>query len=313
MFLLTLLIGLLMLVAGAEMLVRGGGSVALALRVPALVVGLTIVAFGTSAPELTVSVIAATQASTEMAISNVNGSNIANVAFVLGLAAMVRPLVVERSLLRREVPVCVTLQFLVPILAYDGLFSRIDGAIVILGGVFYNGWLVYDVFKGRQPPPDDELEGSEGEPFWKHGLMLLGGLVILVLGADTFVGSAVELARILELPQQFVGLTVVALGTSAPEAATAISAARSGEVELAVGNSVGSNILNICMVLGITSMIAPIHIPGPEIIRDAMIAAAAVCILVPVVLRGRLSRVEGSVLVGGYIAYIIFGYLKTVA
>lgn len=299
-----------MLVTGAELLVRGGGNVALALRIPALVVGLTIVAAGTSAPELTVSVIAAVQASTEMAISNVNGSNIANIAFVLGLAAIVQPLVVERSLIRREVPVCLGLQILVPVLAFDGQFSRIDGIIVVACGLGYNLWLIYDVFRGRAPPPDDELEGGEDEPFWKHAVMLVVGLGILVLGADMFVKAAVELATKLELSQRFIGLTVVALGTSAPEAATAVMAARQGEVELAVGNSVGSNIFNIFMVLGITSIIAPIDTSDPTLLRDMALAVAAVTILVPVVLRGSLSRVEGSLMVLGYLTYLAWGYLS---
>ncbi|MEZ4318016.1 MAG: calcium/sodium antiporter [Myxococcota bacterium] len=309
MFLLSLLIGLVMLVAGAELLVRGGGNVALALRIPALVVGLTIVAFGTSAPELTVSVMAAVQASTEMAISNVNGSNIANIAFVLGLAAIVTPLVVERSLIRREVPVLVGVQILVPLLSLDGWFSRVDGIIVFAVGIAYNLWLIYDVYKGRAPPLDDELEVREDEPFWKHALMLLVGLVVLVIGADLFVDAAVQLATKLELSQRFIGLTVVALGTSAPETATAVMAARKGEVELAVGNSVGSNILNICVVLGITAMITPIEVSAPGFMRDMLIAVVAVTIIVPVVLRGSLSRAEGAVLVTGYVGYLVWGYL----
>ncbi len=298
-----------MLVVGSDLLVKGGGNVALALRIPALVVGLTIVAFGTSAPELTVSVIAATQASTQMAISNVNGSNIANIAFVLGLAALVSPLVVSRSLIRREVPFCLGLQALVPILALDGWFSRIDGVIVLSCGIGFNLWLVYDVMRGRaELSVEDELEVEEDEPFWKHAVMLLVGLVVLVIGADLFVDAAVHLAESLELSQRFIGLTVVALGTSAPEAATAVQAARQGETDLAVGNSLGSNILNICMVLGITSIIAPIDVSGPGFLRDMIIAFVMVGLIVPVVLRGRLSRVEGAGLVVIYVGYLVFGY-----
>jgi cation:H+ antiporter len=298
-----------MLVVGSDLLVKGGGNVALALRIPALIVGLTIVAFGTSAPELTVSVIAATQASTEMAISNVNGSNIANIAFVLGLAALVTPLEVSRSLIRREVPVCLGLQVLVPLLALDGWFSRIDGVIVLACGVAFNLWLVYDVMKGRaEISVEDELEVEEDQPFWKHAAMLLVGLVVLVVGADLFVDAAVEVAEKLNLSQRFIGLTVVALGTSAPEAATAVQAARQGETDLAVGNSLGSNILNICMVLGITSIIAPIDVSGPGFLRDMIIACVMVALVVPVVLRGRLTRLEGGGLVAVYIGYLTFGY-----
>lgn len=165
--------------------------------------------------------------------------------------------------------------------------------------------------RGRADVSDltEELEIEEDEPFWKHGVMLVVGLIVLVIGADLFVDAAVTLAESLHLSQRFIGLTVVALGTSAPEAATAVSAAMKGEAELAVGNSVGSNILNICMVLGITAIIAPIDVSGPGFLRDMTIAFVMVAIIVPVVLRGSLSRLEGAVLVAAYMAYLVVGYL----
>lgn len=292
-----------MLVAGAELLVRGGGNVALALRIPAMVVGLTIVAFGTSAPELTVSVTAAIDASTAMAVSNVNGSNIANIAFVLGLAALVAPLTVERSLLRREVPVCLLLQAMVPVLSYDGMISRLDGGILIAMGAGYNFWLFYSVYRDRDSAPEGDFEITD-DPLWKNLAMLLVGLVILVVGGRLFVGGGEALARSFGLSDHFIGLSVIALGTSAPEAATAVASARKGEVELAVGNSIGSNILNIAMVLGITALIRPIAIDGGMFV-DMFIALAAVALLVPVVLKGRLNRLEGALLVLGFLGYLL--------
>lgn len=305
MFVVTLLIGLAMLVAGAELLVRGGGQLALALRVPALVVGLTIVAFGTSTPELMVSLTAALEASTEMALANVNGSNLANIALVLGLAAMVRPLVVERTLMRRDVPSCFALQLLVPILAWDGLLSRIDGLVMMAGGVAYNAWLLVEALRGRAPALDDDLEMDDDSGVGRNLFMLVAGMVILVVGAQFFVGGATTMAQFIGLSDRVIGLTVVALGTSAPEIATAVASARKGETDLAVGNSLGSNLLNIAMVLGLTAVISPIRILDNGAFWDIGAAVFITLTLVPFVLKGSMSRIEGGVLAGGYVLYMI--------
>jgi len=304
-FVVTLLIGLAMLVAGAELLVRGGGQLALALRVPALVVGLTIVAFGTSTPELMVSLTAALEASTEMALANVNGSNLANIALVLGLAAMVRPLVVERTLMRRDVPSCFALQLLVPILAWDGLLSRIDGLVMMAGGVAYNAWLLVEALRGRAPALDDDLEMDDDSGVGRNLFMLVAGMVILVVGAQFFVGGATTMAQFIGLSDRVIGLTVVALGTSAPEIATAVASARKGETDLAVGNSLGSNLLNIAMVLGLTAVISPIRILDNGAFWDIGAAVFITLTLVPFVLKGSMSRIEGGVLAGGYVLYMI--------
>ncbi len=305
MFVVTLLIGLAMLVAGAELLVRGGGQLALALRVPALVVGLTIVAFGTSTPELMVSLTAAMEASTEMALANVNGSNLANIALVLGLAAMVRPLVVERTLMRRDVPSCFALQLLVPILAYDGLLSRFDGLVLLAGGVAYNAWLLVEALRGRAPPLDDDLEMDDESGVARNLFMLIAGMVILVVGAQFFVGGATAMAEFIGMSDRVIGLTVVAVGTSAPEIATAIASARKGETDLAVGNSLGSNLLNIALVLGLTAVISPIQILDTAAYRDMAAAVLITLALVPFVLKGSMTRAEGAVLSVGYVLYML--------
>ncbi len=304
-FVVTLLIGLAMLVAGAELLVRGGGQLALALRVPALVVGLTIVAFGTSTPELMVSLTAALEASTEMALANVNGSNLANIALVLGLAAMVRPLVVERTLMRRDVPSLLALQIMVPILAWDGLLSRFDGMVLLGGGIAYNAWLLVVALRGRAPALGDELEMDDDSGVARNLFMLVAGMVILVVGAQFFVGGAVVMAQYIGLSDRVIGLTVVALGTSAPEIATAIASARRGDTDLAVGNSIGSNLLNISMVLGLTSVISPIRILDGGAFQDMGAAVFITLGLVPFVLKGSMSRAEGAVLSVAYILYVV--------
>ena len=218
MFLVTLLIGLMMLVGGADMLVRGGGQLALALRVPALVVGLTIVAFGTSMPELCVSIAAALEASTEMALANVNGSNIANIFLVLGCAAMVTPLRVERSLIRREIPACFLLQLLVPLMCIGGRINRLEGFILLVVGIGYNIWLLYDVMGGRRVASDelDDLGEIETSRWKKHLAFLLVGTVTLIIGAYLFVDGAEKVALYLGMSDRYIGITVVALGTSAP-------------------------------------------------------------------------------------------------
>ncbi len=297
-----------MLVLGAELLVRGGGQLALALKVPALIVGLTIVAFGTSTPELMVSVTAAMQASTEMALANVNGSNLANVTLVLGLASLVAPLTVERTLMRREIPTCLVLQLLVPLVCIDGTVSAIDGATLLLVGILYNAWLLFEALQGRASASleDDDLE--EGASVgWNAGL-LVGGIVVLVVGAQAFVEGAVGVAKVLNLSDRFIGLTVVALGTSAPEVATGMVSAHRGEVDLAVGNSLGSNILNVAMVLGITAMVFPIEITDHAAFTDMAVAIGVTALLVPFVLKGSITRVEGAILAGSYVAYLFAGY-----
>ena len=254
-----LILGLLLLVGGAELIVRGGVQLALVMRIPVIVVGLTIVALGTSAPELAVSTMAAVKGSTEMALSNVTGSNIANLALVVGLAAMVRPLTVNSALIRREVPACVGLQLAVPLLCLDGRLSRMDGVFLLSMGVLYNVLLLRAVSRQRSQPK----EASEyDEPIRGHwsthmGLTLIG-LLLLVVGAHYFVQAATEIAELMGLSKRYIGLTVLALGTSAPEAVTAVVSSYRNNADLAIGASLGSNILNIALVLGVTALIAPI-------------------------------------------------------
>lgn len=308
MFLLQLLVGLVMLVGGAELLVRGGSHIALALRVPVLIVGLTLVAFGTSAPELSVSVTAALKASTDMALANVNGSNIANIALVLGLAALVSPMRVDRRMMRREVPTLLVLSAAVPLLCLDGQLNALDGLLLIFGGLFYNAWLVRDAMKQRDaydPEEDFDVDLGETKPA-RDIAMLVGGLVILVFGADQFIVGATEVAQRFGMSDRVIGLTVIALGTSAPEVATSVVSAYRGESDLAMGNAIGSNILNIAMVLGVTACIEPIVLHNNDAYLDMGIVFGAVLLLIPIVLRGsgRMGRVDGAVLVLAYLGYV---------
>jgi cation:H+ antiporter len=301
-----LLVGLALLVVGAEFLVRGGGNLALAMRVPALIVGLTIVAAGTSAPEFVVSVMASIDGNSAIAMANVVGSNIVNITFILGASALVRPLVVDRAMLRRDVPSAIFMQILVASLAWDLTFSRVDGALVLLSGLAYNAWLFRDVLRGRSAPPDDELEVKEA-PLWQHALMVVVGLVVLVLGADLFVDGALDVARTLGLSERFIGLTIVAIGTSMPELATSLLAAWKAEGDIAAGNVVGSNIFNIWMVLGIASLVRPMELTAGFQV-DNVVAVAVTILLVPIILQGTIGRLGGGLLMAGYVAYVAWSY-----
>lgn len=298
-----LALGLVLLLAGADLIVRGGAQFALVMRIPAIVVGLTIVAFGTSAPELLVSLTAANKGNTEVAFANVNGSNIANVFLVLGVASLVRPLNVDRTLLRREIPVCLLLQILVPFVAWDGLISRGDGALLFSLCLFYNGWLFYEAYRGRSAALEDVPE-EEGGGAARHLSILLLGLLVLVAGARLFVHGALDLALMLEWSDRWIGLTVLALGTSLPEVATGVVSAYRNESDLAVGNSLGSNILNISMVLGLTAIVAPISFVEQAVWTDMKVAFLATLVLIPVTTRGQLQRGPGAVLVGLYFAFL---------
>jgi len=303
-FVVFVIIGLALLLGGAELIVRGGGRVALALRVPVLVVGLTVVAFGTSMPEFAVSLNAALTESSgsDIALANVTGSNIANIFLVLGIAALIRPLNCDRSLLNREIPAILGLQIAVPVLFYlNQDLSRLDGLFLLLGGITYNVALLSSAFRGRDVDGDSV---DAGGTFWGNVGLLSAGVVLLVVGAQLFVGGAMEGAAIIGLSPRVVGLTALALGTSAPEAATSAMSAWKGETELAVGNSLGSNILNISMVLGITVMIVPTTNMDPAAMRDLFVASGAtVALALAVVLFQGIGRVMGLVFLAAYFGY----------
>jgi len=301
---LLLLVGLALLVGGAELLVRGGGQLALGLRVPALIVGLTVVAFGTSAPELAVSVSAAWSGSTDAAMANVIGSNIANILLVLGIASLARPLLVDRSLIKRELPALLLLQFLVPVLCFDGQVAFLDGVVLLSVGVLYNLLLVRQALRDRSASADLDLPAGSTR-WWLDLLLLLLGLALLVGGAQIFVASALEIAGWLQISDRFVGLTIIALGTSAPELVTTTIGSFRGEGELAMGNVVGSNILNIALVLGLTAMLHPIVFNDGALWIDLGIACASTLLLLPLCLwTGRISRPVGAILVVVYVGYL---------
>ncbi|HEY5790705.1 MAG TPA: calcium/sodium antiporter, partial [Gammaproteobacteria bacterium] len=289
-----LLLGLLLLVAGAELLVRGAVRLAGAWGVSPLVVGLTVVAFGTSAPELAVSLSAAWrgQAGADLALGNVVGSNIFNVLLILGLSAAITPLVVAQKLVRVDVPLMIGVSLLVLLLALDGAIGRGDGLLLFAGIVAYS---VFAVVHGRREADAvaqqyaDALDGAPAGGPARHLGLVLVGLVLLVLGARWLVHGATGLARGFGVSELVIGLTVVAGGTSLPEVATSVVASLRGQRDIAVGNVVGSNLFNLLGVLGLSGLAAPDGLVVIDSVRGfdlpVMIAAAIACL--PIYARGR--------------------------
>jgi cation:H+ antiporter len=311
-----LIAGLVLLVAGAEVLVRGAAKLAAQFGIPPLVIGLTVVAFGTSAPESAVSIQAALNNSGDLAIGNVIGSNIANVLLILGLTALVAPLIVSRQLIRLDVPIMIGASLVVYALAWDGSLSTLDGALLFTGVVAYTGFLIISSLRDKSTPEDDEFTKEFGrhaapKPYaWLINLALIVvGLILLVSGSRFLVEGAVSLARALGLSELIIGLTVVAIGTSLPELATSILAAIRGERDIAVGNIVGSNIFNLLCVLGLASLVSPLPISiSPNALAfdfPVMIAVAVACL--PIFFAGyRISRWEGLLFLAYYLAYTLY-------
>ncbi|TXR36484.1 calcium/sodium antiporter [Ectopseudomonas mendocina] len=315
-----LIAGLVLLVAGAEVLVRGAAKLAAQFGIPPLIIGLTVVAFGTSAPETAVSVQAALNGSGDLAIGNVVGSNIANVLLILGMTALVAPLIVSRQLIRLDVPIMIGASLLTFGLAWDGSLSRLDGALLFAGVLTYTGFLIYSARKDKGND-DDEFAKEFGldeapKPYaWVINLgLIIAGLVLLVAGSNFLVEGAVTLARALGISELVIGLTVVAIGTSLPELATSILAAIKGERDIAVGNIVGSNIFNLLCVLGLASLVSPAAISvSPNALAfdfPVMIAVAVACL--PIFFTGyRINRWEGLLFLAYYVAYTLYLILSS--
>jgi cation:H+ antiporter len=307
MTLVLFVLGLGLLVAGAEALVRGSAGLAGRFGIPPLVVGLTVVAFGTSSPELMVSLAAAVNGQADIALGNVVGSNIFNVLFILGLSALITPLVVARQLVRLDVPVMIGVSAMTLLLAWNGRVSRLEGGLLLVGIVFYTGWLIRLARAGRAEPGEGVV--GRGDPLALQLVLVVAGLALLVLGSRWLVGGAVAIAKLLGLSELIIGLTVVAAGTSLPEVASSVIAAIRGQRDIAVGNVVGSNIFNLLCVLGVAAAAAPGGVPvaAPALAFDlpVMIAVAIACL--PIFFTGhRIARWEGGLFLAYYLAYTLF-------
>ncbi len=311
-----LALGLVLLVVGGRTLVAGASQLARALGVSELIVGLTVVAFGTSAPELAVNTLAAVRGDASIAFGNVVGSNIANVALVVGLSALLRTLVIESAIVSREIPMMLLATAAALILGLDRIrgaaesYDRADGLMLLL---LFSVFLYYTVSEvmashrvDRFAEEAGHLPGRLVREVGRPGLQTVVGFGVLLLGAQLTVAHAVALAEALRVPGPVIGLTLVALGTSLPELATSLVATWKGQTSLAVGNIVGSNIFNLLMVLGTTAVIRHVDLPQPRGDADLLALAAFSVVLLPLGLGsgGRIERWKGSVLVGAYLGYL---------
>jgi cation:H+ antiporter len=306
---LYVLTGFVLLYLGGEVLVRGSSRLARRAGVSALVAGLTVMAFATSAPELAVTVDAALKGRNDIALGNVVGSNIANLGLILGVAALIQGLTVHAQLVRIDVRVLIGISILLPLLLLDGKIGRIEGALLFLGLL---GYLVYTVVLARRARATVKAEFQDAIPLPIHGAwleigMILAGIALLVAGAEAMVYGAMKVAARYQVSTAIVGLTVVALGTSLPELATSIVAALKKEGDLVVGNVIGSNIFNLLGILGISSMVAPIQPVGIQRLDLAAMVLVAVILLLLMRRGMRLTRLEGIFLLVCYFTYI--GYL----
>ena len=310
---LMFLLGLVALIAGAEALVRGASRLAVAWGVTPLVVGLTVVAFGTSAPEMAVSVGAALSGSSDLAIGNVVGSNIANVLLILGISALIAPLLVHEQVIRQEIPIMIGASLVVVAMALDGNIGRVEATLLFVLVIVYTVFLVVQSRRATQATEVEyasEIPTSQWDRHWSvQAVLVIGGLGLLVLGAGWLVDSAVAFARVMGVSDLVIGLTVVAVGTSMPEIATSLIAALRGQRDIAVGNVVGSNIFNLLAVLGAAGVVSASGLGVPDAARNfdlwVMLAVAFACL--PILLTGReIARWEGGVFLGYYAAYVLY-------
>ena len=318
-------VGVVALVVGAESLVRGSSRLAARSGLSPVVIGLTVVAFGTSAPELAVSIGAAAGGESEIALGNVIGSNIANVLLVLGLSAVVGGgLVVAQRIVRVDVPIMIVMSALVLVLGLDGRIGRLDGGLFVAILIVYLVWTVRSAVGDQDADEDHDgvadaaalaseyssalgREKIRGSSLWRDLLYVVGGLALLVVGAQSLVTAATDVARALDISELVIGLTVVAVGTSLPEIATSVVAAARGQRDMAVGNAIGSNLFNILAVLGITGVVSPVIVSSGARGFDLpfMLAVAVACL--PIFADGFiLRRWQGAVFLSYYVAYLVW-------
>ena len=294
-----LALGFVMLVKGANWFVDGASNIAAKFKIPQLVIGLTIVAMGTSSPEAAVSITAALHGNAEITIGNVMGSNILNILLILGLSASISRLAVAKSTVWIEIPFLLLVSGLLYVQGLDGTISLLDGAIQLL---LFAAYLTYLLIMAKKFP-DENPKTPKQMKLWKAILAAVGGLAMVIVGSDLAVDASTTIARIMGLSERFIGLTVVALGTSLPELFTTAAAARKGNADIAIGNIVGSNVFNTLFVVGLSALITPVPFAA-DFLFDTVIAAGAALLLWVCCMKDKsLKRWHGALMLLGYAAY----------
>ena len=298
-----LIVGFVMLTKGADWFVDGSSALAFRLGIPQLVIGLTIVAMGTSAPEAAVSITSALKGNEGITVGNVVGSNIMNILLILGIASVIVPLAVQKSTRMIEIPYMIAITVLFGVLGYTGeMVTRVEGGILWIAFLIYLGYLLWMAKKGKEDNEPDEKQKSLPVQL----LMILAGLICIVLGSDFVVDGATEIAKVIGISERIIGLTIVAFGTSLPELVTSIAAARRGNADIAIGNIVGSNVFNILFVAGTSALISPVVFESKFVLDTAVATATAVLLLVCVCNKeGKLKRSGGIIMLLAYAAYFV--------
>jgi cation:H+ antiporter len=304
---LLLVLGLVILTVGAELLTKGCVGMAARFRVPEFIIGLTVMAVGTSMPELTVSVMSALKGSTDMAIGNVTGSNLFNTLIILGICSLVRPMVFTKENVRRDIPICIGASLLMLVFAlYIGQgISRWQGAIML---ALYVAVIWYSVRSAKQGAPEEESAGDSSSMGWGRVIIyIIVGLAGLIYGGNTCLESATSIARAWGVSEAVIAITIVAAGTSLPELASSLSAIANGKLSLALGNVIGSNIANILLILGTSGLIKPLTMGGITPLDVWMVFGSSVLLLLSALAIGqrRITRFEGAIYLAIYVAYVI--------
>jgi cation:H+ antiporter len=308
---LLIVAGLAGLLVGADLLVRGAAGLASHLGVRPIVIGLTVVALGTSLPELAIGIDAVRQGSPGLAVGNIVGANLVSILLILGLSALIRPIAFERRTLRFELPAMTVASLALWLLARDGKLSRVDGTILCLGGAAFTAGIIWTSRKESAPVREDYASRSERGrrgPLLRV-LALVAGIGLVLVGAEFLVDGSIEVARSLEVSEATLGLTVIAIGTCSPELVTTLTSTLRGDRDIAIGNLLGSTVYNIAVILGIAVLVAPadLEIPEEVIAADLLVLAVVALITVPVLLTGhRISRPEGGAFVAAYLGYLVW-------
>lgn len=305
--LLMLALGFVLLVKGADWFVDGAAGIANKFKIPQLIIGLTIVAMGTSAPEAAVSISAALKGSAEITIGNIVGSNILNILIILGLTAVITPVAVAKSTIRVDIPFMLAISILLLVQGLDGSVTLLDGIVLL---VVFAGYLTYLVVNARKNPEQLEEEQIKNQSIWICLLWTAIGLVAIILGSNFSVDAASNIARILGLSERFIGLTIVALGTSLPELVTSVMAARKGNADIAIGNIVGSNIFNILFVVGLSSVIVSVPFASAFIVDMIVAIGAGVLLWIFSLHKKKLVPIHGVVFLLAYAGYFAYLMMK---
>lgn len=296
-----LLVGFVLLIKGADFFVEGSSSLARILRIPSVIIGLTIVAMGTSAPEASVSINAALAGSNDIAISNVVGSNIFNGLVVVGVCAVLAAFQTNKDILKRDMPLNIFVSAILCLMFLDGKLSRTEGILLLAGMVLYLCFMIRSALKSREPGADIQTLSLPVSL-----LYIVGGLAAVIFGGDLVVDKACIIARSWGVSQNFIGLTIIAVGTSLPELVTSIVATRKGDSSLALGNAIGSNLFNILFILGMSSVISPLHVLDESVIDCLLLTVSAVILYLFARSKKKMTRLEGAICILLYISYTAY-------